>query len=348
MSKIDTKNRKEFRVGELFDIHPTKAYKLTNAKLLDWWDYPVVVNSAFNNWIWWYTTNEPTEKGNTITFSDTVDANTIFYQEKDFVWYAHVQGLYPYWDFKNKWNKWSLQFFCSCFRKSAFTYGFDYWNKFRRDIAIELSVLLPVDNEWNPDREYMENYMKNLEDKCKTKLQNLILARGGVVRLINTNLWKEFKVWDLFEISSPSPRSQNNYEDWEVPFVASWDVNNWILKYCNPKSGENLDSWNCITVSPVDWSSFYQNDNFLGRWWAGSSIMILRNENLNKYRWLFIAWIIRKCCNFTYNDMWNREKLKNLIVKFPVDSEWNPNRDFMENYIKNLIEKNREKLKCLN
>lgn len=108
-----------------------------------------------------------------ITFSDTVDANTIFYQEKNFVWYAHVQGLYPYWEFNDKWNKLTLLFFCSCFRKSAFTYGFDYWNKFRRDIAIDLNVLLPVDNEWNPYWEYMENYMKNLMKKNKEKLECL-------------------------------------------------------------------------------------------------------------------------------------------------------------------------------
>ena len=46
--------------------------------------------------------------------------------------------------------------------------------------------------------------------------------------------------------------------------------------------------------------------------------------------------------------MWNREKFKNLVVKFPVDNEWNPNREYMENYMKNLMEKNKEKLNCLN
>lgn len=230
MSKVDTREWKEFKVWELFDIHPTKAYKLTNAKLLDGWDYPVVVNSAFNNGIWWYTTNKPTEKWNIITFSDTVDANTIFYQEKDFVWYAHVQGLYPYGRFQDKWNKKTLQFFCSCFRKSAFTYGFDYWNKFRRDIAIELNVLLPIDREWNPDRAYMESYMKNIEEKCKQSLEELQWVRNTMNHKIDTVDWKEFKIWDLFEIKQPKVYHTKDVKEdinW-IPYVVRSKYNNWI------------------------------------------------------------------------------------------------------------------------
>ena len=46
---------------------------------------------------------------------------------------------------------------------------------------------------------------------------------------------------------------------------------------------EILDKGNCITVSPVDGSAFYQEKDFLGRGGAGSSIILLYNENLNKY-----------------------------------------------------------------
>lgn len=51
MGKIDTSGWKEFRVGDLFDIHPTKAYKCTNAELLDGGGTNVVVNSAYDNGI---------------------------------------------------------------------------------------------------------------------------------------------------------------------------------------------------------------------------------------------------------------------------------------------------------
>ena len=55
MAKIDTNSWKPFVVGELFDIHPTKAYKMTNAQLMDDGDNPVVVNSSYTNGIGGYS-----------------------------------------------------------------------------------------------------------------------------------------------------------------------------------------------------------------------------------------------------------------------------------------------------
>ena len=57
-----------FNIGELFDIHPTKAYKLTNSSLMEEDGVnPIVVNSSFNNGIGGYTNQENTEKGGIIT-----------------------------------------------------------------------------------------------------------------------------------------------------------------------------------------------------------------------------------------------------------------------------------------
>ena len=159
------KKWKSFFVGELFDIHPTKSYKLTNAELLDGGKYPVVVNSAHNNGVGGTTSQLPTEKGNMITFSDTVDANTIFYQPNDFIGYSHVQGLYPIGEYKNCWSQYSLMFFATVFRQKALSYGFDYGHKFRRDVATKMVIFLPINDFGDPDWEYMEQYIESI---CKT------------------------------------------------------------------------------------------------------------------------------------------------------------------------------------
>ncbi len=168
--ELNTTHWQEFRVGDLFMIKPTKAYKYTNSKLLDNGKTPVVVNSAFNNGIGGYSTLPSTEKGNMVTFSDTVDANTIFYQEHDFIGYPHVQGLYPIGEYKNYWTMKRLKFFVSVFRKAALTKGFDYGNKFQRDIAKELHIKLPVTSDNNPDWEYMDCYMQKIEEKVKNDI----------------------------------------------------------------------------------------------------------------------------------------------------------------------------------
>ena len=106
---------------------------------------------------------------------------------------------------------------------------------------------------------------------------------------IDTSKWEEFKISSLFTVKRPAARSQSKYEDGETPFVASGNYNNGVLKYLTPKNGETLDKGNCITVSPIDGSAFYQKDDFLGRGGAGSSIILLYNDKLNEYSGYFIA-----------------------------------------------------------
>lgn len=147
---------KEFKVGELFDIHPTNAYKLTNSHIFhDDGKNPVVTNSSVNNGITGYSNLSPTERGNMITYSDTTTSEGIFYQPDDFVGYPHVQGLYPKRD-SDKWNEKTLLFFVSLFRKTAGG-RFDYANKFNRTIASKMLVSLPITANGEIDWAFMQN-----------------------------------------------------------------------------------------------------------------------------------------------------------------------------------------------
>lgn len=157
------------------------------------------------------------------------------------------------------------------------------------------------------------------------------------MKQIDTKQWKEFVIKDLFTVKRPSARSQANYEDGDVPFVASGNFNNGVLKYLQPKENEILDSGNCITVSPIDGSSFYQKDDFLGRGGAGSSIILLYNSNLNLYNGYFIATVIRTVCRkYAYSDMANKDTIGAEKIKLPIDETGNPDFLYMESYMKNL------------
>ncbi|MDB1503061.1 restriction endonuclease subunit S [Bifidobacterium adolescentis] len=57
----------------------------------------------------------------------------------------------------------------------------------------------------------------------------------------DTSEWKEFSIGDLFEISRPAARSQTQYAEGDVPFVASGNFNNGVTKWCKPKSDELPD-----------------------------------------------------------------------------------------------------------
>ncbi len=132
---------KEVRLGDFFDIHPTKCYRMTNDELLkNKGTVPFVANSSGGNGIGGWVNLEATEAGNIITFSDTTTSEAIFYQPYDFIGYPHVQGLYKK---KNIWDENSLMFLVATFRKCA-SGRFDYTNKFNREIAMEMKVSLPI------------------------------------------------------------------------------------------------------------------------------------------------------------------------------------------------------------
>ncbi|WQU41950.1 restriction endonuclease subunit S [Helicobacter pylori] len=150
-----------FRLGDLFEIRPTKAYNLTNPHLFDNnAKNPVVTNSSLNNGISGYSSLEPTEKGNQITYSDTTTSEGIFYQKRPFIGYSHVQGLYPL-KHHEFWNEKTLLYIVVTFKKVACG-RFDYGNKFNRKIASEMLISLPTTQDGGIDFNFMRTLINAL------------------------------------------------------------------------------------------------------------------------------------------------------------------------------------------
>ena len=336
MNKIDTRNWKEFDMSELFDIRPTKNHNLTNKELMqEDGENPVIVNSSYDNGVGGFTHYDITEKGNVITFSDTTTSDSIFYQPNDFVGYSHVQVLKPL-QYTEQWTRESLLFFTVVFKKKSSLMNYDYVNKFTRNDALKLKIKLPVTNDGKPDFEYMENFIKRLETRERESTSDVSRYLKKVkLKKVDTIKWKDFRIDDLFNIVRPSSRSVKKYEDGNVPFVSSGNFNNGVDSYKIPFNHEKLDKDNCITVSPVDGSSFYQELDFLGRGGGGSSIILLYNENLNKLNGLFIASVINKTLKrlYDYSDMGSSETIKKEKIKLPVTNDGIPDWAYMEDYI---------------
>ena len=155
------------------------------------------------------------------------------------------------------------------------------------------------------------------------------------VNRLNTQNWKEFVIKEIFTVKRPAARSQADYDEGTTPFVASGNFNNGVLKYLTPKKDE-VDKGNCITVSPIDGSSFYQENDFLGRGGAGSSIILLYNPKMNLYSGYFISTVIRAVCKkYAYSDMANKDTIGAEKIKLPADKVGNPDFSYMEEYMKN-------------
>lgn len=337
MGKIDTSEWKEFRVGDLFDIHPTKAYKCTNAELLDGGGTNVVVNSAYDNGIGGTSTFSPTENGNMITFSDTVNANTIFYQESPFVGYPHVQGLYPVGKYQNAWTRGSLQYFVTVFRERALAVGFDYGNKFRRDIAANLFVKLPSTTNGAPDWAYMESYMANLETKVAESLTLLQAAKDAEKKKVDTREWGEFRVGELFDAERGKVKNIQPLTPGATPIIAAGAYNQGIAGMYEIDSAYK----NRITVSCNGagcGSTFYHPYEFNVN---GDAITLIEKKCMPDRAKQFVACILNATFTrkFSYEEKCSPQKALAEVMRLPIDKTGQPDWAYMEEYMRKVERK---------
>lgn len=132
--------------------------------------------------------------------------------------------------------------------------------------------------------------------------------------------WKEFEISRLFTIKSPAARTIKSYSEGKTPYVSSGSFNNGIVSYLEPMADEKIEKGQCITVSPLDGSAFFQEEDFLGRGGAGSAISLLYNLNLTRYNALFICTIIKIMAEkFGYNDALTSDNLRKLRIKLPIE-----------------------------
>lgn len=336
---IDTTSWKEFNVGILFDIHPTKNYGLNNNKLFETeGDIPVVVNSSFNNGIGGYVNLPATEEGNIITFSDTTSSDAIFYQPKPFIGYSHVQGMYPR---SLNWSEKSLLFFLSIFKKVAANNNFDYVNKFNRENANKLFVPLPVDSDGKINFKYMENYINDFEIDIKKRINLLYEIKKYKSEEIDIKNWRKFHIYDLFEIDSGSKLDKVKMKENNptINFVGRSGINNGITAIVDKI--DNLEPYKAgyLTLSlggAYLGSCFVQSKDF---YTSQNVVVLIPKIEMNIYVKQFISAIIFKEGNTNYKafiDELNKHIKRDFEFLLPVTKTGSIDFEFMEKFIRNV------------
>ena len=364
--ELNVNEWKEFQIGKMFEIYPTKDYKgMSNTDLNDGGTTPVIANSAINNGINGFSTLTPTEEGNIITFSDTTEGNTFFYQPDDFIGFAHVQGMHP---IEHKWSEKQLLFLAT-----VLTYTncnlFNYGRKMRRDTISASKVKLPVQKNGNgyiiddkkkfsddgyiPDWEFMEDYIKSIHHK-KITTNNATNEMPD----IKIDEWKEFKFGNL--ISKIYKAKALNKEDLlisdeksnSIRYITRTSEDNGcefraVLNEINPSF---IEEENAISIGDTTATCFYQSEKFI----TGDHMVVVRADWLNKTNALFIVAVLNKeQYKYSYGRAFLMDRIKDTIIKLPVkknadgkaiiddthkysEDGYMPDWEFMENYIKSL------------
>ena len=334
----------DYYLGDLFEINPTNYYRLQNREIIsENGRIPLISNSSTENGIMGFSNLAPLNKGNSITCSDTtIGADTMFYQENDFIGYSHIQHLVP--KFK-PFNKAIASIIISACRVST-SKQYDYGNKFNRVAMNNTKIQLPT-KKGKIDYEFMESFIAELEAQRIAELENYLLASG----LKDYNLtneeqkvledfengklnWKEFNIGSLFDIDSYKKRFDANkviISETGKPYVVRTSLNNGIRGFIN-EDEQYLNDGNTISFGQDTATMFYQEQPYF----TGDKIKIVKSKDkkFNKLNaQFFIATMTKSFSSFSWgSSSYNIKIIGNQQIQLPIHND-KPNYELIETFI---------------
>ena len=249
-------------------------------------------------------------KGNTITCSDTtLGAETMYYQENDFIGYSHIQHLTP---LIKEFDK-NIATAVISSSRIATENKYDYGNKFNREAMNKTNIKLPAKKNGKIDIEFIKDFVKKLEkekmvelDKylCKIGLQdcNLTNQEKEALNELEKRTWKKFKIEEILEwqknISEINPLdldalSISNKQ--KYPFYGQATINNGIIEYRDLKDSvlNNKLAKPTILIHSNNQNTVYLETPFYLKDGHGAT-SVLQSEKLDKKIAFFLMSSIKK------------------------------------------------------
>ena len=337
----------EYKLGDLFSINPTKYYKLSNEEILSVnGKVPLISNSSVDNGVMGFSELSAINKGNSITCSDTtLGANTMYYQEYDFIGYSHIQHFVPKFQNMNK----NIAFFIISSCRIATAQKYDYGNKFNRDRMNNTLIQLPQKNG-KIDFQFMDLFIKELEEKQISKISTylklcgindyvLTHAEQNVINNYNSLKWKSYNLESLFGKSTRGKRLKDSDRiAGTLPFVTAGEANEGVSAFIRNKV--QIFNENTITIDMFG-SAKYRNYKYGG----DDHIAVVHTEKLPANAAIFVTTAIHKSSHngqFNYGRNFYAKDADKLNILLPSKNE-KPDYETMEvliSAIKKLVIKN--------
>lgn len=294
----------EYRLGDLFDINPTKWYQLENEEILSVnGKVPLVTNSSVDNGVMGFSNLNANNQGNTITCSDTtLGADTMFYQEKDFIGYSHVQHFVS--KFK-PFNRSIASAIISASRVST-SKKYDYGNKFNRAEMNKTKIQLPTKNG-KIDFEFIQRIITKIEIEQIKKVEsyliensisdyNLTITEKQALENLVTLNWSSFNLEMLFNKATRGKRLKSaDRLPGTLPFVTAGEADQGVSDFI----GNNVTVFSPNTTT-IDMFGSAKYRSY--KYGADDHIAVVHTDKLPKYASIFVTAAIHKS---SYNGQFN-------------------------------------------
>ena len=335
---LNLSNWHEFKISEIFNtiVYGKNSYAID---LQEGHDVIYVGAKKDDNGFmkWCKRDDSLISKGNCLVFIVDGKGSVGYcnYMDRDFIATANLKLGYC-----DELNQYNGVFIATVASKERFRYSFGRkWKKFVKDTVIKLPAIRLEDDTYKPDWKFMEDYIKSLHYKPITTKNKV----GHTIRpKLNISNWYSFQINKLFMVElSKGDLKIDEVQIGNIPLVSSGENNNGIVGYIDDKGDGKAEIFdgNCITVD-MFCNAFYQPNEFYAV--SHGRVNILKPKfELTKYIGLFITTIINnERFKYSYGRAVYSGVCENMVIKLPAvmkeDGSYEPDWNFMENYIKSL------------
>lgn len=320
-----------FRLGDLFEIENCKCSKVSG---MGKGNVPYVGATNNNNGVIKFIEYRHAlmSKGNCIVFICDGEGSIglSIYKREDFIGTTTVKiGR------NININKYTGTFITTVADKVCGKYNFGY-KRNEKNLKRE-KLMLPVNSLGNPNWQFMEDYMKQQEEKLlkllKDKLKKKIVLNSEEIKPLSECDWKEFFIEDTTEILSGKDIYEKERECGDTPYITSTANNNGIGYFVN-NINLTLEE-NCISVNRNGsvgyafyhpYTALYSNDT-----------RKLRPKINDPYFSIFLSNMITlQKDKYGYGYKMGTARLKRQKIMLPVNSNNQPDFEYMSNYMKNI------------
>lgn len=263
---------------------------------------------------------------------------TVFYQENDASLDMKVHCIKP---LNITLNQYTGQFLVSAIKASLRKSS--YSDQISSTVLPNMEVRLPIDNQGNPNWQYMEDYMKSIEVSVSNSLSKLASAKDTKKKQLDVSGWGEYVITDLFDVEKVTNKLKNSdlVDNGSVLVYSSTTENNGVFGKTNKPAEFTISNQVPFYLIFGDHtkSMFLVKNDFS----VMDNVKILKPHIFNEYIIQFIITMWSKSIpNLGYARHWT--VAKNIPILLPITSDGSLDYKYMEEYMKKIEEKTQEKL----
>ncbi len=330
MLNLNDREWKAFKISSLFKIVSGRDINLDN----NLGGIPYVNSSGVNNGITQFINKYKVVVENCITIARTGTVGATFYQKNKVAISGNIRALIPVDFILNQ----AKALFLIQAIKNTTTGRFSYGKILGTERITNLKILLPIADDERPDYAFMEQYIKEREDKLKQKYIDFVNAEFSTPPIpLEEKEWRAFKVKHIFTIEKCKCSSVSTLKQGNFPYVGATNRNNGIMSFVEKKDQWVTKGNGIVFICDGQGSvgySIYKKEDFIG----STTLKLGRNEHLNRYiSQFFVGALDKNRQMYSYGYKRNENRLCNESIMLPITNDGQPDYEYMEQYIKAVM-----------